>query len=104
MDSTTITLTKPIKRGDQEIAKITLHKPDAGQLRGVSLRACLDMETDAICTVVPRISDPKITPQEMNSRAIEPHDLLQMGAALAGFLLPPSALQEAAQSFDSPNE
>jgi hypothetical protein len=103
MSTNTVTLTTPLKRGDTEITQITLHKPNAGALRGVSLRACLDMETDAVCTVVPRISDPKITPQEM-ATAIEAPDLLQLGAALAGFLLPPSVMAEAAKNFESQSE
>lgn len=92
-NTTAVTLSAPIKRGDKEVADITLHKPNAGALRGVSLRELLDMNTDAIVTVVPRVSDPKITPQEM--QAMEPCDLLMMGAALAGFLLPPELKTEA---------
>jgi hypothetical protein len=104
METTIVNLTKPLKRGDQEIANITLHKPYSGQLRGVSLRACLDIETDAVCTVIPRISEPKITPQEIASQAIDPSDLLKLGAALAGFFLPPSVIEEAAKNFESQTE
>lgn len=86
-NTTPVTLTKPIKRGEKDVTDITLHKPNTGALRGVSLRELLDMNTDAIVVVVPRISDPKITPQEMQT--MEPCDLLKMGATLAGFLLPP---------------
>lgn len=92
-NTTAVNLSTPIKRGDKLVANITLHKPNAGALRGVSLRELLDMNTDAIVTVVPRVSDPKITPQEM--QAMEPCDLLMMGAALAGFLLPPELKAEA---------
>lgn len=92
-NTTVVPLSAPIKRGDKDLANITLHKPNAGALRGVSLRELLDMNTDAIVTVVPRVSDPKITPQEM--QAMEPCDLLKMGAALAGFLLPPELKAEA---------
>ncbi|WP_234085324.1 phage tail assembly protein [Azonexus sp. R2A61] len=98
--STTITLSVPLKRGDKELHDIVLHKPNSGALRGVSLRELLDMGTDAIITVVPRVSDPKITPQEM--AVVEPCDLLKMGAALAGFLLPPEVLAEAEKSTQSP--
>lgn len=98
MQSTTvIKLEQPLKRGDTEITEITLHKPNSGNLRGVSLREVLEMNTDAVCTVIPRISDPKITPQEMPQ--IEPCDLVSMGAALANFLLPPSLVAEAEKQF-----
>lgn len=100
MSTTVVTLEKPLQRGETTVATITLHKPNAGTLRGTSLRECLEMNTDAICTVIPRISDPKITPQEMN--LLEPCDLLGLGAALANFLLPPSLVAEAAKTFSSP--
>lgn len=95
---TTVTLEFPLKRGETEIKTITLHKPNAGALRGVSLREVMDMNTDAIVTVVPRISEPKITPQEMATQ-IDASDLLQLGAALANFVLPPSAIAAAEQSL-----
>lgn len=103
MENTLIKLEKPLKRGDNEVSEITLHKPNAGALRGVSLRECIDMNTDAIVRVIPRISDPKITEQEMQ-RDIEPSDLLQMGAALANFLLPPSLIAEAEKQYLSQTE
>lgn len=102
MENTLIKLETPLKRGETEVSQITLHKPKSGALRGVSLRECLDLNTDAICTVIPRISDPQITPQEM--ARIEPCDLLQMGAALANFLLPPSLLAEAEKQYLSQTE
>lgn len=98
-ESTDITLSSPLQRGGKDVHHITLHKPKAGALRGVSLRELLDMNADAINTVVPRVSDPKITPQEMQS--MEPCDLLKMGAVLAGFLLPPEVMAEAAQDIHS---
>lgn len=103
MQSTTvIKLEVPLKRGETEIQQITLHKPNAGQLRGCSLRDAIDLKTDAIVLIVPRISDPKITAQEMNQ--IDPADLLSMGAALANFLLPPSLIVEAEKQFLSQTE
>lgn len=99
MDNASITLSYPIKRSAGDIASVTLHKPNSGALRGVSLQECIMMNTDAICAVIPRISDPKITPQEMTT--VDPSDLLQMGAALANFLLPPSLTAEAAANLNS---
>lgn len=92
-ETATITLGQPIKRGESEITEITLCIPRSGNLRGVSLRALLDMEADAIATVIPRVGAPKLLPQEI--AIMHPADLLQCGAALANFLLPPSAVEEA---------
>ena len=35
----TITLSDPIKRGEQVIAQVTLRKPRAGEMRGLTLQA-----------------------------------------------------------------
>lgn len=99
METASITLNQPLKRSAGDIAQLTLHKPNSGALRGVSLQECVMMNTDAICVVIPRISDPKLTPQEM--AMLDPSDLLQLGAALANFLLPPSLTAEAAANLNS---
>lgn len=95
-----ITLDQPVKRGESEIAKVTLHKPGSGSLRGVSISACMQLEVDAIITVVPRISDPKLTPQE--AAALDPADLTQCGVAIASFFVPKAAMAEAESSLHSP--
>lgn len=102
MNHATITLEVPLKRGDTEITALTLHKPNAGHLRGVSLKDCFEMNTDAVVALVPRISDPQITAQEMNK--FDPSDLLQMASVIANFVLPPSLVSEAAASLKSTTE
>lgn len=102
MSVTIITLEKPLQRGDNQITTISLHKPNAGALRGVSLREVFEMNTDAIVAVVPRISDPKITSAEMQQ--LEPSDLMQLGAALANFMLPPTLIAEAEKQLLSQTE
>lgn len=98
--SNTITLETPIKRGETEITQLGLRKPDAGALRGVSLRGLLDLQADEIIKVLPRISEPPIIDAEANR--LDPADLLQAGAVIAGFLLPKRALEEAAQAAAYP--
>lgn len=99
MQHATITLEVPLKRGDNKIATITLHKPNAGHLRGVSLKDCFEMNTDAVVALVPRISDPQVTSQEMIK--FDPSDLLQFASAIANFVLPPSLLAEAEGNLKS---
>lgn len=94
MNTQTLKLNTPIKRGDSEIAEITLHKPNVGAMRGVSMRMLLDMNDDAIVAVLPRISDPQLTEVEINK--IDAPDLLQAGILVAGFFLPNSEYQEVA--------
>ena len=89
----TIPLDTPIARGDTKIESITLRKPTAGQLRGVSLTDILQMNVDALTVVLPRISTPTLLKQDVT--AMDPADLVQLGSTVAGFLLPKAARPEA---------
>ncbi len=84
-----VTLEKPVKRGDQLIAEITLIKPNAGTLRGVSLAAVANSEVDALIKVLPRMTAPMLTEQEV--AAMELPDLVALAGQVVGFLSPSSA-------------
>ena len=84
-----ITLEVPIQRGEQTITDITLRKPSAGELRGLSLVNLIQMEVTALTTVLPRITTPALTSEETNR--LDLADLLQLGSEVAGFLVPKSA-------------
>ncbi len=60
-----ITLDNPVKRGEQVIEQVTLMKPNAGTLRGVSLAAVANSEVDALIKVLPRMTAPMLTEQEV---------------------------------------
>jgi hypothetical protein len=84
-----IELDTPIQRGEQTIAEVALRKPAAGELRGVSLTDLLQLDVSALQKVLPRISSPTLTEQDV--ARMDPADLVQMGSTVAGFLLPKSA-------------
>ena len=84
-DPNTVTLDTPIKRGNGFITEVTLRKPSAGELRGVSLAALLQMKVDALQTVLPRITNPILHKQDMAT--LDPADLVNMGTVVVGFLL-----------------
>lgn len=84
-DTHTVTLDEPIKRGKEEITSITLRKPKSGALRGVSLIDIAQLDVAALQRVLPRISSPTLTEQDVAN--MEPADLMQLGTAVAGFLL-----------------
>ena len=84
-----VTLDAPIKRGDEAIVEVTLRKPVAGELRGTSLSALVNLDVDALCKVLPRISLPTLT--EFDVQQMDSADLVQLGVAFAGFLLPKRA-------------
>ncbi|EMD4939284.1 phage tail assembly protein [Escherichia coli] len=72
-----ITLDNPVKRGEQVIEQVTLMKPNAGTLRGVSLAAVANSEVDALIKVLPRMTAPMLTEQEV--AALELPDLVALG-------------------------
>jgi len=81
-----VELDTPIKREGGDVEKLTLRKPMAGELRGLSLADLLNMEVDAITRVLPRISSPVLSEQE--ARDMDPADLVACGGEISGFLLP----------------
>ncbi|KVP62178.1 phage tail assembly protein [Burkholderia ubonensis] len=87
--SAVISLDTPIKRGEQEIASVTLTKPLAGALRGVALTDLLQLDVIALSKVLPRISSPTLTDQDV--LRMDPADLLQLGTEVASFLVPNSS-------------
>lgn len=89
VDDNCVTLDQPIKRGNTEIASITLRKPSSGELRGVLLIDLLNMDVSSLIKVIPRISNPGITAPE--AAGMDPADLLAIGSKISSFLLQKSA-------------
>ena len=85
MKTTTVTLSSPVMRGETPVTEITLHEPNAGNLRGISLSDVLNMKTEAIVTLVPRISEPKLIESEMQKMGLR--DLAMLGGGIANFFL-----------------
>lgn len=81
----TVTLDSPIPRGERTIERLVLRRPSAGELRGVNLADVLQMQTDALIKLIPRLSNPSLTDRE--ARQMDPADLVQCGGEIAGFLL-----------------
>ena len=98
-DTQTITLESPIQRGESKITEVILRKPNAGALRGISLRAILEVEVDAFAKVLPRITEPALTHADV--AGLDAVDLLQFGAGIASFFLPKAVLEEATAAAQS---
>ena len=81
----TITLDTPLKRGDQAITSVTLRKPSSGELRGLNLTDLLQMDVNALKKVLPRITSPILTEQDIDS--LDPADLVDLGSSVALFLV-----------------
>lgn len=81
----TIELDEPVQRGKTTITELQIRKPVAGELRGVSLMDLAHMDVLALRKVLPRITAPSLTDQEIGS--MSPADIMQCGVTVAGFLL-----------------
>lgn len=90
-----VTLDTPLIRGDNEITQIMLTKPSSGALRGTTLSDLMSLDVSALCKVLPRVSSPALTPQELNN--MDPSDLVQLGTAFLDFLLPNSVRENLPQ-------
>lgn len=85
----TVTLDNPVMRGEQNIGEVTVFKPTAGTLRGVSLASLAGSDVDALIKVLPRMTYPALTEHEITR--LDASDLMQFAAEVVGFLSPSSA-------------
>ena len=82
----TITLSRPLVRGETNITEVTLREPNAGSLRGLRLTDLLNGDVDSVATLLPRISEPSISSNEaVNLAAV---DLGQISGEIMGFFQP----------------
>lgn len=84
-ETVTVQLDTAIQRDGDKIEKLVLRKPMAGELRGLSLAEVLNLDVDSVTKLIPRISTPTLTEQEV--RNMDPADLVEAGKEIAGFLL-----------------
>ena len=82
----TVKLDTPLIRGEKEIAEIKIRKPKAGELRGVSLALLMQMDVTELTKVLPRITQPALSEDEV--RNLDIADLTQFAVEVSGFLLP----------------
>lgn len=84
---TTVKLDYPIQSaGNKVIAEVTVNKPSTGALRSLALTDLLRMETNALQTILPRVTQPMLVKQDVDK--LDPADLVQLGTAVVGFLVP----------------
>lgn len=81
-----VELETPLQRGKTLVKEITIRKPMAGGLRGVSVVDVMNLDVAALSKVLPRITTPALTEGELKTMDIV--DLIQLGTALNGFLTP----------------
>lgn len=88
-NSNIVILDNPVMRGEQRIEQVTVTKPNAGTLRGVSLASLANSDVDALIKVLPRMTYPALTEHEV--MRLEASDLILFAGKVVGFLSPSSA-------------
>lgn len=79
-----IELLDGFKRGDNTMKEITLVKPNTGHCRGLSLKAVLNFEIDALSILLPRITLPAMTADDVYK--LELMDTLKIAEGITAFL------------------
>ncbi|MBF7683854.1 phage tail assembly protein [Acinetobacter sp. B5B] len=76
-------------RGDNLVTSITMFKPNTGHCRGLSLKDVLSFNIDSLAVLLPRITTPAITAQ--NVYQLELMDTLKIAEEITNFLAPTEA-------------
>jgi len=86
-----VILSKPVKRGDQEIITITITDTikQAGSLRGLRLVDVLNFDFDAVSTLLTRTTSPQLTSTEI--AALASGDFTAFCEEITPFLTTPAA-------------
>ena len=81
----TVDLMEPIERGERTIEQLTLRKPTAGELRGLTLADVIGLDITALLKLIPRISDPALTDDDCQN--LDVGDLTEIGGTIRGFFM-----------------
>jgi len=84
IETAIVELDEPLARGTGHITTLTLRRPRAGALRGVSLMDLMNMNVSALQVVLPRITEPTLTQHDV--AAMDPADLVRCGIEVSLFL------------------
>ena len=95
----TVTLDTPIVRGDTVISQITIRKPKAGSLRGLSLTDVLKLEFDAIAKLVPRVASPVLVEHDLADMDLA--DFTKVATAVVGFFASPAERAKSKANLES---
>lgn len=88
-------LDTPITRGETQITELTLRKPKAGELRGVSISDLFNIDTGAVLKLIPRVTSPSLTQAE--AEGLDLSDFSKIAIRMTAFLLPKTAQDQAVE-------
>lgn len=88
-----IELEVPIQRGSQTITHVQLRRPKAGELRGLSMAALLNLDVGSVVTLLPRITQPTLIKHEVED--LDPVDFVNLSKGVVDFLVSSKELEVA---------
>lgn len=78
-----VTLANPIVRGEQTIEEVTINKPTVATLKGLQLLNVMQLEVNALCTLLPRVTQPMLSKADLDKMDVE--DFTALTVELLGF-------------------
>ncbi len=81
-----VTLSSPVKRGEQTIDLVKIREPRAGELRGLKMVEVAQLDVDSLMTLLPRVTLPQLHATEIEQ--MPPADFFALATEIANFLVP----------------
>ena len=87
-----VPLDKPIQRADNKYDSVIVRKPHGSDYQGTSLSAIHQADYNALCVVIPRITEPTIHKQDLQRMPSD--DLAMISGEVVAFLYTKAQRQE----------
>ncbi|MFZ7109587.1 phage tail assembly protein [Avibacterium avium] len=91
-----VTLIQALVRGEKEITEISVLKPNIAALKGLKMFDVMQMDVDAYCQLLPRVTSPALTKADVLN--LDPIDFTALCSEIVGFFVktePAEAVMEA---------
>lgn len=88
----TVTLSKPIIRGEKEIKDIEVLKPNVLALKGLKLALLFELDVDTLSLLIPRTTNPVITKADIAKMEVK--DFTELAGAILNTLNPEDDIEE----------
>ncbi|MCK3658539.1 phage tail protein [Pasteurellaceae bacterium Pebbles2] len=95
-NSTAVSLSLPIMRGEKAINEIQVIKPTVPALKGLKLLDLLQSDVNALMLLLPRVTQPMLHKNDFETMAVS--DFTELTTAVIGFLTPTSAQAETTEA------
>lgn len=86
--SVTVPLETPIQDGETTITSLSIRKPVAGELRGLSVSQLIAGDSDSHTKLIPRITSPLLTEDDIKTGKLDVTDFTAVVNEVVDFLLP----------------